>query len=171
MSYAPNARGAVWLAQDIWPRVRRQRPDAQLLIVGASPGAEVTALARRDASITVTGTVPSVREYLWEAALAVAPLRIARGVQNKVIEAVAAGLPCVVTPEVDGGVPNQVRPACQVRDSAAGLADAMIDLLERTPVERRMIAERADVASLDWSSRMGPLVAILETAVSRRRAA
>jgi polysaccharide biosynthesis protein PslH len=168
MNYAPNAQGAVWLARDVWPRVRRERPDAELLIVGASPADDVRALPRTDTSITVTGTVPSVREYLWDAAMAVAPLRVARGVQNKVIEAVAAGLPCVVTPEVDGGVPTEIRSACQVRDSAAGFAETILELLGRSPAERRTLAMRADVGALDWTARMRPLMPILEAAAGRR---
>lgn len=170
MDYAPNAQGAMWLARDIWPQVLRQRPDARLMLVGASPGASLRSLPTRDASITVTGTVPSVREYLWDAAVAVAPLRIARGVQNKVIEAVAAGVPCVITSEVDAGLPPEVRPACHVCDSDAAFANAVVELLARTPQERRALAARAHVSALDWTARMRVLMPILEAAASRSRA-
>jgi sugar transferase (PEP-CTERM/EpsH1 system associated) len=166
MNYAPNAHGALWLAQEIWPRVTRKRPDARLVLVGASPGPSLRALATRDPSITVTGTVPSIPEYLWDAAVAVAPLKIARGVQNKVVEAVAAGLPCVITPEVDGGVPSEVRPACHVCDDAASFANAILDLLGQSPGERRSLASRANLAGLDWPTRMKALVPILEAAVA-----
>lgn len=164
MNYAPNASGAVWLAREVWPRVRRQRPDATLTLVGASPGRAVRDLGRLDPSITVTGSVPSVREYLWDAAVAVAPMSIARGVQNKVVEAVAAGLPCVVSPAVYEGVPQEVAPACIARTTPSDFADAIVDLLARSPAERRTIAARGDLARLDWSHRMAPLGPILERA-------
>ena len=168
MNYAPNAQGAVWIAREVWPLVRARRTDARLVLVGAEPGDEVKGLARRDPSITVTGTVPSVREYLWEASVAVAPLRIAHGVKNKVVEAVAAGLPCVTTPAVDAGVPVEARPACLVRDTPATFADAIVGLLERSPAERATIAARANVSALDWAVKMRALMPILEAAAARR---
>jgi sugar transferase (PEP-CTERM/EpsH1 system associated) len=167
MNYTPNAQAAVWLAEEVWPLVRRRRPDACLDIVGASPSGDVRKLARQHRDITVTGSVPSVREYLWNAAVAVAPLRVARGVQNKVVEAVAAGLPCVVTPAVYEGVPEEVRPACHVRDEAPAFAEAIIDLLGRSPAERRALAFRGDVSAIDWPSRMRPLLPLLREASLR----
>src|SRR3954468_16751037 len=96
-SYAPNADGAVWFAERAWPRVRERFPLARLTLAGASPLARVRRLAERDSSIVVTGQVPDIRPYLWQSAVAIAPLFEARGVQNKVLEAAAAGLPSVVT--------------------------------------------------------------------------
>src|SRR5204862_3411890 len=101
-----------------------QRPAARLVLAGANPTAAVRALANADATITVTGTVDDIRRYLWRAAVAAAPLFMARGIQNKVVEAIAAGLPCVVTSAVEGGLPNEVKCACVVQDKAAGFADA-----------------------------------------------
>lgn len=167
MNYAPNAQGALWLAREVWPLVRRQRPEATLTLVGASPGRDVRDLGRQDPSITVTGSVPSVREYLWNAAVAVAPMSIARGVQNKVVEAVAAGLPCVVSPAVFEGVPHEAAPACVARSTPPDFADAIVDLLGRSPAERRAIAARADLTSLDWGRRMASLTPILERAAGQ----
>jgi sugar transferase (PEP-CTERM/EpsH1 system associated) len=168
MNYAPNAQAAIWLAEDVWPLVRQRRPGACLDIVGASPTGDVKRLAHRYADVTVTGSVPSVREYLWNAAIAVAPLRVARGVQNKVVEAVAAGLPCVVTPAVFEGVPAEIRPACHVRDDARAFAEVILDLLERSPTERRALASRGDVSAIDWPSRMHPLLPLLRETALRR---
>lgn len=164
MNYAPNAQAAVWLVREVWPLVRRRRPSASLALVGASPGPDVTGLADSRAGVTVTGTVPSVREYLWNAAVAVAPLRVARGVQNKVVEAVAAGLPCVVTPQVFDGVPMEVRPACDVRDDAPAFAEAVVSILSREPAQRRALAARGDARALAWPSRLAPLLPILHQA-------
>jgi glycosyltransferase involved in cell wall biosynthesis len=81
----------------------------------------VKALANREDAIEVTGTVPDVRSYLWNAAAAVAPLHVARGTQNKVLEAIAAGLPVVVTDVVGDGLPEEVLPACLVGQLDGGV--------------------------------------------------
>jgi sugar transferase (PEP-CTERM/EpsH1 system associated) len=170
MDYAPNAEGAVWLAEHVWPLVRKRHPEASLEIVGASPRRDVKNLTLHHPDVTVTGTVPSVREYLWNAAVAVAPLQIARGVQNKVIEAVAAGVPCVITSAVAEGVPAEILPACHVQDSVAAFANTIIELLDRSPNERRAIASRGDVSTLEWATRMSPLLPLLRRAAERRSA-
>ena len=123
-------------------------------------------LAERDSSVTVTGGVPDVRPHLWGAAVGAAPLQTARGIQNKVLEAVAAGLPVVVTPVVQQGLPPEIVPACLSADSPAAFADAICRLLETSASDRRAIAARADVAALSWKRRLAPLREILMAAVS-----
>jgi sugar transferase (PEP-CTERM/EpsH1 system associated) len=142
--YEPNARGAVWLAEQVWPLVRQRRPEARLTLVGMNPSRAVSALGR-DPSITVTGSVPDVRPYLWRAALAVAPLQVARGLQNKVLEALAAGLPCVVTTDVFDGLPDAVKAGCTNASTAAGFADAIVELLGKDPGGRRAKADKAQL--------------------------
>jgi glycosyltransferase involved in cell wall biosynthesis len=131
------------------------------VIVGAHPAPAITALADRDGSITVTGRVDDVRPYLWRAAVSVAPLHVARGLQNKVLEALAAGLPAVVTSPVRNGLPAIVKPACVVADDSAEFGDATIELLGRTG-ERRAL-DSADV--LSWSSQLREVRSILENSV------
>jgi len=168
MNYQPNESAAVWVARTVWPLVIAKRPDARLMIVGASPTASVRALA--SPTVTVTGSVPDTRPYLWGAALGLAPLRTARGIQNKVLEAVAAGLPVIVTPAVAEGLPPEVSPAARVAASPEAFADAMLDLFARSPAERRAIAGRATLASLAWPARLAGLSEIIEaTARSARR--
>lgn len=173
MNYAPNEQAAQWLAGVVWPMVRRQRPAATLSIVGSAPTSAVRALAAADRGIRVTGAVPDVRPFLWNAAVAVAPIVTARGIQNKVLEAVAAGLPVVVTPNLVEALPEQVRPAVRAAATPAELADAIVRLLDLPPEERRALARRADVASLTWERQLHPVGALLEEAVQagrRRRA-
>jgi sugar transferase (PEP-CTERM/EpsH1 system associated) len=167
MNYSPNEAGAVWLANRVWPLVRAARPDAQLQIVGATPSPQVCALASEVSGVTVTGAVPDVRRYLWDAAVAVAPLQVARGVQNKVLEAVAAGLPCVVTKEVAEGLPREVAPACLVSGDAAQFAAEICRLLDLPPARRRAMASGTDLTPLQWSVRLRPLVPLLESAARR----
>ncbi len=168
MNYPPNEEGAVWLVGDVWPRVRKARPSARLTVVGANPTARVRALASDASGVSVTGYVDDVRPYLWGAAVAVAPLLTARGVQNKVLEAVAAGLPVVVTPVVFAGVPDEIRPACAMADGALALAEALIDLLESTPDDRRALSARGNVELISWEHRLAGLQLLLTHALRSR---
>ena len=161
--YAPNADGAVWFAREVWPRVRKAKATAHLTLAGSSPTAAVRRLAE-DPSIEVTGRVDDMRPYLWRSAVAVAPIFQSRGVQNKVLEAAAAGLPSVVTRTVGDGLPKEVLPACRVADAADAFAAAVIELLALTPTARRREAARASLASLGWPARLAPLLALLERA-------
>lgn len=166
MNYRPNEDAALWFAHEVWPIVRRRYPAARLSLVGCDPTSALRRLPGNDATIEVTGSVPDVRPYLWRSAVAVAPLVLARGVQNKVLEAVASGLPCVVTPAVRDGLPVEVVAACTVALDAEPFGVAVCDLLSRPPGERRSIAERANVRALDWSERLAPLIGILDHVVS-----
>ena len=96
MDYWPNVDGVRWFVERILPRVRAAVPAVRLFIVGSRPSAEVRRLAAV-AGVTVTGFVEDVRDYLAAASVCVVPLRIARGIQNKVLEAMAMGKPVVST--------------------------------------------------------------------------
>ena len=165
MNYAPNEEAAMWFAREVWPLVIASRPDAQFHIIGSSPTPAVQALAGMN--ITVVGAVPEVAPHLWKAAVSVAPLQTARGIQNKVLEAVAAGLPTVVTPVVSEGLPGLVLPACSVADSPQAFADAVLMYLEWTPEQRRKRALAVDLASLSWDRTLARVHDILAQAASR----
>jgi sugar transferase (PEP-CTERM/EpsH1 system associated) len=162
--YAPNVDGAVWLAREVWPRVLAEVPSARLRLVGARPNRAVRRLAAVDESITVTGSVPDMRPHLWQSAVAVAPLFVARGVQNKVLEAVAARLPVVVTPAAWDGLPPEVLAACRCAGDAAAFANEVIALLSLTPEARRRMADRVQLAGLRWADRLAPLHGLVRRA-------
>jgi len=164
MDYAPNEAGAVWLAHEGWPLVRRRCADATLWLVGARPSPAVARLASTVDRIEVTGSVDDVRPYLWRAAVAFAPLKTARGVQNKVLEAVAAGLPAVITPAVRQGLPEVVQAACVTAESPQAFAGRILDVLAMSPDERRSMAGAAELSGLSWESRLQSLAAVLEGA-------
>jgi polysaccharide biosynthesis protein PslH len=103
LSYHANVAAALYLAQDVMPLLWQQQPDAKLLLAGKDPAASIVALTQ-DPRITVTGYVPDLRPYLSRATLAASPLRYGAGVQNKVLEALASGLPVVATPGVLRGL-------------------------------------------------------------------
>jgi sugar transferase (PEP-CTERM/EpsH1 system associated) len=168
MNYAPNEEGARWLAEEVWPIVRRTHADARLLLVGSNPTPAIRAQHARDSSIEVTGTVPEVLPYLWRSAVAAAPLQTARGTQNKVLEAIASGLPTVVTPVVAEGLPAEAAVACRTAASPDAFAAAIVDLLGRPPAERRAIAAAANLARLGWDEQLAPLAEIAGEALGRR---
>jgi sugar transferase (PEP-CTERM/EpsH1 system associated) len=103
MNYYPNQECMVDFCTNVLPRIRARRPQVKLLIIGAEPSRAVRRLADLS-GVTVTGSVPDVRPYLRRSALMVAPLNIARGIQNKILEAMAAGVPVVASRVAAGGV-------------------------------------------------------------------
>ncbi|MGZ0166440.1 MAG: TIGR03087 family PEP-CTERM/XrtA system glycosyltransferase [Planctomycetales bacterium] len=98
LDYKPNIDGIIWFARNVWPQIHRQHPDQTLSIVGREPVADVRKLAEIS-GVDVVGTVPDVRPYLSQAAVVVVPLHIARGVQNKVLEALAMAKAVVASPD------------------------------------------------------------------------
>jgi sugar transferase (PEP-CTERM/EpsH1 system associated) len=168
MDYAPNAEAATWFSNEVWPLVRKRTPGAEFLIVGARPTAAVRRLSEQ-AGITVTGSVDDMRPYLWRSTVAVAPLFAARGQQNKVLEAVAAGLPVVTTPVVAEGLPACVLPACTVISTPQEFAEAVVELLESDDAERQRRVAGADLSGFGCASQLQPLMDILERAVKGDR--
>lgn len=103
MDYWPNIDAVRWFANDIFPRVREAVEGVRFFIVGASPTEEVYRLGTRE-GVFVTGRVPDTRPYFAHARVAVTPMRIARGIQNKVLEAMAMRKPTVTTPTSLAGI-------------------------------------------------------------------
>lgn len=97
MDYWPNVDAVTWFTKEVLPKLVAQRPTFRFYIVGRSPSPEVEALACEH--VVVTGTVPDVRPFIQHAAVVVAPLRIARGIQNKILEAMAMERPVVASSE------------------------------------------------------------------------
>lgn len=170
MNYEPNVQGVLWFARDVWPSVRARIPTATFTIVGASPVEAIRRLASEQQGIEVTGTVGDVREFLWRAAVSVAPLLTARGLQNKVLEAIAAGLPVVGTSNVFDGLPGEARAGCVTADSPEEFADRIVQLLTRTGNARRALAGRAALGSLSWDEKLAPVLAIVAGVARRHHA-
>jgi polysaccharide biosynthesis protein PslH len=128
MDYPPNVDAVCWFADQMWPRIQAERPDATFLIVGRSPDSRVLAL-RQNQGIEVTGQVPDVREYLVRMKVCIAPMRIAHGVQNKVLEAMATGRPSVVTSIVADGIGVSDGQGIVIADQADDFARQVASLL------------------------------------------
>ncbi|WP_145354523.1 TIGR03087 family PEP-CTERM/XrtA system glycosyltransferase [Roseimaritima multifibrata] len=103
LNYQPNVEGITWFADNVWEKVIQQYPEATLSIVGKHPGAAIKQLGDRP-GIKVIGQVPDVRPAIYDADIVVVPLQIARGVQNKVLEAMAMGMPVIATPAAATGI-------------------------------------------------------------------
>jgi sugar transferase (PEP-CTERM/EpsH1 system associated) len=128
MDYWPNIDAVQWFAADVLPQLRVRFPDACFYIVGSRPAAAVQALAQLP-GVVVTGTVPDVRPYIAMAQVAVAPLRIARGIQNKVLEAMAMATPVVVSPQALEGIEAIPGTDLLLAEDAAGFVTAVSNLL------------------------------------------
>ncbi len=128
MRYAPNVEAALWFAQQVWPLVRRERPDARFYLVGRDPDAKVLALHGRD-GIEVTGTVDEPADWIAKAQACVVPVRAAAGLQNKLLEALAMGRAVVATPEANEGIRAEPGRDLLLAREPEAFARAVLDLL------------------------------------------
>jgi len=146
MSYRPNADAVCWFVQECWPGIRGHCPDAVFRIVGRNPSRRVHRLAGVE-GVEVTGEVEDVGAYVRAFDVSVAPLRIARGLQNKVLEAMAAARPVVLTTAAATGIGATDGKHWLIADSAHDVVQDVSSLL-RDPYRRARIgnAARAFVA-------------------------
>jgi len=138
MSYRPNVDAVQHFAAEVLPRIRREMPDVQFCIVGMDPSAAVRRLADGN-RVVVTGRVDDVRPYFDSAAVAVAPLRVARGLQNKVLEAMAMRVPVVASPAAFAGISAVAGRDLLVAAQPEEFSRAVITLL-RDPLAREGVA-------------------------------
>lgn len=162
MDYRPNIDAVTWFADKVWPLVRSRQRTALFSIVGSNPTPEVRRLGAQ-AGIEVTGRVPDIRPYIDAADVAVAPLRIARGIQNKVLEAMAMAKPVVATPAALEGIEATPRLHLLVEDDPVMMAKAILALLDNPERAREigLAARRQMEARYDWGSNLAALDAML----------
>ena len=163
MDYRPNVDAVAAFATQALPVVRDRSPNARFAIVGRAPTPAVRALGRLD-GVTVTGAVDDVRPWLAAADVCVAPLLLARGVQNKVLEAMAMARPVVASPAAAEGIDHggHIRVA---EDSAAAVCALLDD-----PASARTMGERARaqvIRRYAWETRLAPLDALLRLEEAR----
>jgi len=163
MNYFPNVDAVSYFAHEVLPRVQESVPNARFTIIGRSPSAPVRALAKLP-RVSVTGSVDDVRPYLRRAAIAVAPFRISRGMQSKVLEAMASGLPVVGSSLAFQGIPAGDAGGVEGADTAESFAAAVIRLLTNADL-RRLRGSRAR-AYVEQHHRWSDQAAALETLLS-----
>ena len=161
MDYWPNIDAVQWFASEVFPQLHAADPTLRFVIVGARPVAAVTALAARP-GVLVTGTVPDVRPYIAHAAVCVAPLRIARGIQNKVLEAMAMARPMVVSPQALEGIDAAPGAELLVADGAAEHLSTLSHLLASSDAGMGAAARTKVERQYSWPSNLARIEARLE---------
>jgi glycosyltransferase involved in cell wall biosynthesis len=161
MDYGPNEDAATFLAERIFPLVRRSVPDAQLVLVGRNPKPALLERARHWDHVEITGAVEDVQPYLDSAAVFAAPIRFASGTQNKVLEAMAMEIPVVTTSVVADGIriDQSSEPPLRVADDPQLFADEIISLL-LSPQQRVALGRRGRQfvqTHFDWDVSVGKL--------------
>lgn len=155
MDYRPNIDAVTWFARELLPQI----PGVRFAIVGRAPGAEVRALAGE--RVIVTGEVADVRGWLDAAAVVVAPLKLARGIQNKVLEAMAMARPVVASTAAAEGIDHRdtIRVANDGTDFIASVNALLADPAAAATLGK---AARAQViARYDWAAALAPLDPLL----------
>ncbi len=160
MDYRPNVDAVVWFVREIFPLILRRSPGATFTIVGAKPAREVSALGKVPA-VSVTGPVADVRPYLRHAGVVVAPLRLARGIQNKVLEGMAMGRPVVTTPQGLEGIEASPGTHLLVAASAPEFAAAVHAAQQPTAAGLGIAARQLMAGSYAWASQLARLDQLL----------
>ena len=170
MDYPPNADAVIWFATEILPLIRRTLPDAQFHVVGSSPSPEVLKLTRLD-GVFVTGRVVDVRPYIAHATAGVAPMRIARGIQNKVLEAMAMARPVVLTAGALEGIDANPVTETILADTAVSFAAACCRMATTTDGDTIGAAARNRIIrDYDWDATLRRFDDILRPARASRLA-
>jgi len=151
MDYWANIDAVEWFAHNIFTLIRTQLPSVEFYIVGSKPTARVTALSALP-GITVTGSVEDIRPYIAHAALVVVPLRIARGIQNKVLEAMAMEKTVIASPQAAEGIRALHSQELFVEDKEQNFADRIIAQIKNGPNMKIGSAARARILK-DYSWR------------------
>ncbi len=162
MDYGPNVEAVTWFAEHVWPAVRREVPGAEFRIVGRSPTRRVRALGGL-AGIRVTGEVADPAEHVAGFDVSVAPMRVGRGVQNKVLESMAAGRPVVLTSAAAEGIDAVDGDHFVVRDDPRTMTKDLVSLLRDPSAGRELgLAGKRHVAErYSWDREMGKFEALL----------
>jgi sugar transferase (PEP-CTERM/EpsH1 system associated) len=163
MAYYPNEKAALFFGREVFPLIRKSFPKVQFFVVGRDPSREVRNLERTP-GIKVTGTVGDVRPYLTQTTVSVAPLSIATGIQNKILESMAYERPVVATSRAAQGLSKPVAELVETGDGAEELAAKAIGLLSDVSFARRRGAESRQrvLAEYSWKRSSEQLLQILE---------
>jgi glycosyltransferase involved in cell wall biosynthesis len=163
MNYPPNIDSVLYLVRRVLPLVRRERPATTLLISGVDPSPAVRALAVTDPLITVTGWVRDIRVSYAASRIFVAPMQIGTGLQNKLLEAMAMGIPCITSALANnavGAVPDR---SILIGERPADYAAHILRLLADAPARDRLAADglRFVQDKFDWDKAAATLDALV----------
>ena len=163
MDYFPNVDGVRFFAKEIFPKIREAHPEAKFIVIGSRPAAGVRKLSSTP-GITVTGSVKDVRPFLSQCRVAVVPLRIAQGIQNKILEALAVGLPVVSTPLAAGGLEGMKELPLTIASDPDSFAKRVIEYMSDAPISQETVnACRQHLRNhYDWETNLTALDKIIE---------
>jgi glycosyltransferase involved in cell wall biosynthesis len=164
MDWLPNIDGIEWFVQEILPLIRKKIPNCELSIVGRNPDPKVLNLASRERNISVTGTVPDIRPYLWNSAISVVPLRIGGGTRLKIYESMAARTPVVSTTVGAEGLEYHPGLDIEIADQPELFAEHCIRLLEDEARRRALASEAWDLVNrrFSWAAISNDFEALLK---------
>jgi sugar transferase (PEP-CTERM/EpsH1 system associated) len=137
LDYLPNIDGATWFCREVWPQVRQRRPEAKVLLIGRQPAPAIERL-RALPGVELVGQVPDIRPSVARAAVAVVPLRIARGIQNKALEPLAMAKPTIVSPPALTGLRAVPGAHLLMASSPAEWVEAILRLFDDKELCRRL---------------------------------
>lgn len=163
LNYKPNAEGIAWFAHEVMPLLRQRLPEARVMVVGRHPTPFVQSLAELP-GVEIVGSVPDVRAYLEQSSAVIAPLRIARGVQNKVLEAMACQRAVVCSKGAAKGIDAVDGRDFLVADSPEEWADKLHDLLTDVTLRQRIAqaARQRVEARYSWEDALRPMIRLLK---------
>jgi glycosyltransferase involved in cell wall biosynthesis len=168
MDWEPNIDAMEWFCHEIWPTILRKNPQAKFQIVGRNPHARVKLLA--SGTVEVTGTVPSVADYLREAAVVIVPLRIGGGTRLKIFEAMAMGKALVATTIGAEGLDVTSGENCILADDPRSFGDSILTLLMDVQLRRKYEKAAAALAArYDWSNIARQFEYVLQQAIGATR--
>jgi sugar transferase (PEP-CTERM/EpsH1 system associated) len=162
LDYPPNVDGVQWFCRTVWPEIHRCHPGATMSLVGRRPVAAVQRLAGLP-GVNVVGQVPDVRPYYANAAVVVTPLRLARGVQNKLLEALAMGKALVASSATLAGLKTEPGVHLLQADSADEWQKAILKLLKDRSLRQQLGAagRRYVEENHQWDRCLEPLIHVL----------
>ena len=151
MDWLPNVDGVQWFAKGILPRIRASQPELPVKIVGRRPAPAIQALAKADPYLEVTGTVPDVRPYLWNAAASIVPLRVGGGTRLKIYESMAAGTPVVSTSIGAEGLDVVDGETIAIADDPEEFARRCLELVDDQVLREKMSREAMQMVADRYS--------------------
>lgn len=168
MNYPPNIESAVYIAHEIMPLLKKQKPDATLVIAGANPAPEVMKL--KSESIHVTGWVDDIREPFSQSRIHLAPMLISIGLQNKILQAMAMKIPCIVSSQANNAIHAPTNDCLLIADSPQEYVNKIMMLLQ----DQNLYDQIADHAhgfvrkNFDWGAVNTKLESVLKSSRVKR---
>jgi glycosyltransferase involved in cell wall biosynthesis len=170
LSFPPNVQALDWFVSKCWTEIQRRQPNAEFMVIGKNPPAELAPRLEKHSGVRVLGTVDDVRRYILESAVSVAPMVSGTGIKNKILEAWALGTPVVATPLAVKGLVYERDESILIGESAEELAMATASMLADPERRERIGAAGRDhvIRHYSWETFRAKFNAIVEEPMKYR---